>query len=37
MSQRIVIRIRKKTAEAIGAAVCGALFAIPFLVILASM
>ena len=35
--KRRVIKIKKKTAEAIGAAICGAAFAVPFLVILANM
>ena len=34
---RHTIRIKRKTAEFIGSVVCGALFAVPFLVILASM
>lgn len=35
--KKVTIKIKRKTAEAIGAAVCGAAFAVPFLVILASM
>lgn len=32
-----VIKIKRKTAEAIGSVICGAAFAIPFLIILANM
>lgn len=35
--KRRVIKIKRKTAEAIGAAICGAISAIPFLIILANM
>lgn len=34
---KITIRISKKKAEAIGSVICGAIYAIPFLIILANM
>ena len=35
--KKITIKIKRKTAEAIGSVICGAIYAIPFLIILANM